>query len=304
MKLTEEKIKQKYREQEKKKSIRLKHLNNIKNVQSNISNIHQAKTLEFEKKSKKLNEIKHLKENFNEGLLYIIIKTITFGLVDQKKIHLNKIEDIHSILYDIDSKIIDLENKIIVEENNITIEENNITIINKNIVTLSNEIKDLENEFLNKLFKFRGKLIEVQSKIVKYSNIRYIDNLKRIEFKTFVDNSIAENKKYILHEKIKSSLIEIIDFNNNTSSWTKKKNKLFISNEKKKEKRFFDTIESNPLTVKQTEAVLINEQHNLILAGAGSGKTSVVVAKVCYMLNKNIVKENEILILAFNKKAQ
>jgi len=44
--------------------------------------------------------------------------------------------------------------------------------------------------------------------------------------------------------------------------------------------------------------------NNLILAGAGSGKTSVIVAKVVYLLKKEILHPNEILILAFNKNAQ
>ena len=86
--------------------------------------------------------------------------------------------------------------------------------------------------------------------------------------------------------------------------WVRSRNSAFVKNEKIRETQFFNSIESNPLTEKQKDAVLVNENNNLILAGAGSGKTSVIVAKVAYLLKKNILHPNQLLILAFNKNAQ
>lgn len=87
-------------------------------------------------------------------------------------------------------------------------------------------------------------------------------------------------------------------------NWRENANKIFIEKEKSAFDHYFDTVESNPLTQMQKAAVITNEENNLILAGAGSGKTSVIVAKVGYILKKQLAKSNEILILAFNKKAQ
>ncbi len=42
----------------------------------------------------------------------------------------------------------------------------------------------------------------------------------------------------------------------------------------------FSQCESSPLNVSQQYAVLLNDDHNLVLAGAGSGKTSVLTARV------------------------
>jgi DNA helicase-4 len=66
---------------------------------------------------------------------------------------------------------------------------------------------------------------------------------------------------------------------------------------------FFDSVESNPLTERQREACLIDEDFNLVLAGAGSGKTSVVVARAGLIERAGWAKPDEILILAFGKKA-
>ena len=113
-----------------------------------------------------------------------------------------------------------------------------------------------------------------------------------------------DNEKYLPHKDIYPSIKELFDFFQNSCKWVYNKNIKFIANEKIIEKLFFDSIEFNPLTEKQKDAVLINEKNNLILAGAGSGKTSVIVAKVAYLIKKNKLHPNEILILAFNKNAQ
>ncbi len=68
-------------------------------------------------------------------------------------------------------------------------------------------------------------------------------------------------------------------------------------------KDFFDNIESNPLTPEQRLAVLTDEDASLVLAGAGSGKTSVIVAKATYLIERGIREPNEILLMAFGKDA-
>lgn len=82
-----------------------------------------------------------------------------------------------------------------------------------------------------------------------------------------------------------------------------KHNYLFMRNEKVIYNSFFASVEMNPLTEKQIEASIINEMANLVVAGAGSGKTSVMVARAGYLIKKGLATEDEILLVAFNKLA-
>ena len=59
----------------------------------------------------------------------------------------------------------------------------------------------------------------------------------------------------------------------------------------------------DPLTTEQAEAVATDEDVTLVLAGAGTGKTSVVVGKVVHLVRNQDVSPDEILVLAFNRKA-
>ena len=66
---------------------------------------------------------------------------------------------------------------------------------------------------------------------------------------------------------------------------------------------FFDTFEKNPLTPEQRLSVISDEDATLVLAGAGSGKTSVITAKAGYLIKAGIRQPEEILLLAFARGA-
>lgn len=65
----------------------------------------------------------------------------------------------------------------------------------------------------------------------------------------------------------------------------------------------FETVESQPLTTDQRKACIIDEDNNLILAGAGTGKTSTVIGRVAFLVKSGQAKPEEILILAYGNKA-
>ncbi len=80
-------------------------------------------------------------------------------------------------------------------------------------------------------------------------------------------------------------------------------NEKFISIEIQEYDDLFNKVEKYGLNLKQKRAVVVNEKNNLIIAGAGTGKTSTIMARVAYILSKKLVREDQILLLAFSKDA-
>lgn len=66
---------------------------------------------------------------------------------------------------------------------------------------------------------------------------------------------------------------------------------------------FFDTVEKSPLTQEQAEAVICLDNRVLLIAAAGSGKTSTMVAKAGYALQRGYFAADRMLLLAFNNDA-
>jgi DNA helicase-4 len=68
-------------------------------------------------------------------------------------------------------------------------------------------------------------------------------------------------------------------------------------------KELLDQVESKPLTPEQAHAVVCFDNRVQVVASAGSGKTSVMVAKAAYAIHRGFVAPERILLLAFNKQA-
>jgi len=84
----------------------------------------------------------------------------------------------------------------------------------------------------------------------------------------------------------------------------KERNSAFIKRECVAFKALFDSLESYQLTQSQRQSIITDECNNLVVAGAGSGKTSTIVGKVEYIVKKGLAKPEEILLLAFAREAK
>jgi DNA helicase-4 len=96
------------------------------------------------------------------------------------------------------------------------------------------------------------------------------------------------------------------DIRNSISTYFNFRSTLFWLHQKRelqKYKILFDTIERQPLTNLQRRSVILDERRNLVVAGAGTGKTSVIIAKVGYLLKSSKCRPEDILLLAFNADA-
>ncbi len=81
------------------------------------------------------------------------------------------------------------------------------------------------------------------------------------------------------------------------------RNNMHVSRELNAYRNFLNEVEKYPLTDNQRLAVLHDEDCNLVVAGAGTGKTSTIIAKVGYLLEAGLASPDEILLLAFTQKA-
>lgn len=80
-------------------------------------------------------------------------------------------------------------------------------------------------------------------------------------------------------------------------------NKAFVESELTAFSEFFDSVEIKPLTQAQRRSCVVGEDNNLVLAGAGTGKTSTMIGRAGYLLASNRSRPNQILMLAYAKKA-
>ena len=97
-------------------------------------------------------------------------------------------------------------------------------------------------------------------------------------------------------KKLRKILAEI---NNYDKNFIEKRLKGFSS--------FFDGKDDDlkyPLDEEQRLAIIKDDKHNLVIAGAGSGKTSVISSRIAYLIRrKDKIDKDKILALAFTRVA-
>jgi DNA helicase-4 len=82
------------------------------------------------------------------------------------------------------------------------------------------------------------------------------------------------------------------------------RNNKYVIEEITRNEEYFNSLEKYPLTHQQREAIVTDAYRNLVIAGAGTGKTSTLVGKVGYLIKKGLVKPDEILLLSYGRGAK
>lgn len=105
-----------------------------------------------------------------------------------------------------------------------------------------------------------------------------------------------------------NELKELISFYSSTEENINKSNENFIERHLDSDRYYLDDILKEDdknilLDEEQRKVVLSDEDYTLVIAGAGSGKTTTIEAKVKYLIEKNHISSDRILIISFTKKA-
>ncbi|CAH8207954.1 DNA helicase IV [Vibrio aestuarianus] len=105
------------------------------------------------------------------------------------------------------------------------------------------------------------------------------------------------------HQRLPDAIEKLLPWLTEPSMCIAERNQSWLETERKNWEVLFSQVERSPLNLSQQYAVLLNDDHNLILAGAGSGKTSVLTARVAYLLQSHLAQAEELLLVAFGRDA-
>ncbi len=156
----------------------------------------------------------------------------------------------------------------------------------------------------------------------KYQNENYCNNLEQLNKFFDVIDKLNDYVTWKHRDQIKVEFVEISRFFKGKSNYYKKEEKVkkfndlyknfdsfivdynqnYILSQKEKLKSFFSDIEGKQLDEQQQTALITDEYSNLIIAGAGPGKTLTILSKIKYLIEQKNIKPEDILLLSFTKK--
>lgn len=151
--------------------------------------------------------------------------------------------------------------------------------------TIVSDYKTIQEQYL-----LYNKSIEIKNHI--YSG--YISKVKEKKLTEELEslyNKVKEFNHLYYTFDLNTRIQDIIEKNNN--DWIKAEIKDSI----------FDNVNGKSLDKEQRTAILKDEKSNLIIAGAGAGKTLTICGKVKYLLERKNLSPNDILLLSYSKKS-
>lgn len=158
-------------------------------------------------------------------------------------------------------------------------------------------LKNIKEKGESELDKDIEALFKEKDRYISHTDLGYLA-YKYSALRGYCKSVLNENiTKYLRSDTLKK-LKETADFD---FEMIKEKNEKHIKTEQEKYKSFFVNEKGIRLTAEQTKAVITLEDRNLLIAAAGSGKTETLLYKLKYLIEKNIYKPEEMLVLSFNK---
>lgn len=172
-----------------------------------------------------------------------------------------------------------------------------------------NKLIESDPEFSDKLKSILDCFIKTNAPIISKM---YNGVIRQLKEPTYIDEENSAKIKLDYENSVKYffNLNKLKDYFNNfkkTSFKTfdvelliKKHNKRLMDDECTKHKSFFDNFKGYEIDEDQRKVVLSDEKTSKIIAGAGSGKTFTLLAKIKYLLDYKNVPQDKILCISYS----
>jgi len=145
------------------------------------------------------------------------------------------------------------------------------------------------------------------TKITDFIEHRYLRDSTHHQMRSAVNKEYQRwfpwAKSSLCVQQLAASLQKLSDYQHYQQADFDDIREIYINKQLIRHRTFFESVESNPLTDSQRRACIIDDDNNLLLAGAGTGKTSVMVGRAGYLLKSQQAKHDELLLLAYGNQA-
>lgn len=114
---------------------------------------------------------------------------------------------------------------------------------------------------------------------------------------------LGDRRRHADEDEHEAALVELDLWHQDWPAACAAANAQILAAERSAARPLLDHVERQPLSDEQAHAVISFDSRVLVVAAAGSGKTSTLVAKAAYAIQRGYAQPRQIVLLAFNKEA-
>lgn len=158
------------------------------------------------------------------------------------------------------------------------------------VIRMQRKTKPVRETVLTEISKFKADYEGLREHYISQSQLKALQK------------SYAQT--YLLAKRQRGKqFVEFCETYDSLPKTVKQDNVLYVRAETQMNAALFDDVEGKKLDQQQRTAIVTDEDHNLVIAGAGAGKTLTIAGKVKYLCERKHVAPEDILLIAFGKKA-
>lgn len=169
--------------------------------------------------------------------------------------------------------------------------------------------KEKEEEQKNDIRPILNVVGEFNQRLADFKNRgKYLSNFEIVNFKK-QNLPTCNLVKNIAYDHLPDFDVEIDKLNSFLSLYEgldiilKERNERFVQTEMERTNELLSNVEGKSLDAQQRTAVIIDEDNQLVIAGAGSGKTTTIAGKVKYLTQRQNIDPQSILLISFTAES-